>query len=286
LGCETTFWQSVWLLAGEPAFRNIGLIIVAVIGIGFAIYRSVKLHQQTKTAIRQAETSEAGLNIDRFQKGAAMLADREVAVRQAGIFILSALMQQRPKEFLEEVRRVLCSFINYSSIEYMNSFKEKPENPDTREDCLTAFHTLCLLNSLRDLAPGTKNVDCRNIYLFFCKLDDRDLSSMRVFDSVLRRCTFNGSIFTNAILADTDFSQCIFRDADLRNSNFGFVNFEYANFENADCNGTIFKNCTNLTYAQLSKAKNVDPKFLAKLKADEDQAAAESAKAIEEDSPT
>lgn len=283
LGCETIFWQ----LAGEPAFRNIGLLVVAVIGIGFAIYRSLKLHQQTKTAIRQAETSEAGLNIDRFQKGVEMLGSAEHSIKKAGVVILGQFVKHNHLNFYDEVKDILCSFVTLNAWEHVgpHGSEARASLPEIRVD---SFAALSLLSEMNSWKKSEKQHDllyfeCRYAYLNNCRLARMDFSNFSLYKATLYNCFFEDSDFQNADLSggdfrSSDFTRCDFQNAKLTLADFGNSNFFAAGFENADCKGTRFALCANLTYAQLSQAKNVDPEFLAKLKSEEE--------AEEENTPT
>ncbi len=255
LGCGLSFWQSVWQIAGEAAVRNIGLICAALFGIGLAFYRSMKLNQQTKTAIRQAETSEAGLNIDRFQKGVAMLGDNSRSVKQGGLLILYELAYSSPEKFRDNVVGIFRTHIySYDVKDLIASYEDHDKALYNRltPDYSAAIFSLILLNKLNiEETNATKSGFMQDLFIAFVNLQNLNVSSMD---------------FSNSIFRDVDFKDTIMTETNLSNA--------------------VFENCKNLTYAQLYQAKNVDPEFLAKLKADEDQAAAEAAKSAEENTPT
>lgn len=256
LGCETTFWQSVSQFAGEPAFRNIGLLVVAVIGIGFAIYRSVKLHQQTKTAIRQAETSEAGLNIDRFQKGVEMLGHEGRFEKQAGASILFALASSNPREYFINVFGVLLSYVyTFESADISQVLQKQGTSYYNRSTPEYSTAIICLLK-------------LNKVYL--------DTKPLYLLPLMLHELLLVNITLENYELDTIDFTDC----------KFGNVDFKCASLVDSNMEGVTFIHCKNLTYAQLSQAKNVDSEFLAKLKADEDQAAAEASKSDDKHTPS
>lgn len=266
LGCETTFWQ----LAGDPAFRNIGLLAVAVIGIGFAIYRSVKLHQQTKTAIRQADTSEAGLNIDRFQKGVEMLSSNNRTMREAGVHLLSELAIQNLATYYIATRTALTGFITQLSDEHLNKFND-----------VHGKQLVAISESEFVMCCGENELALQQLSELKSFAETRSKRSNE-------RTNFSGANFCLVYLENGNFKNMVitnvnFNSSHLINADFRGVVFNRVCFLDTDLCGAKFGNNKGLTYAQLSKAKNVDPEFLAKLKADEDAAAA---KATEEISPT
>ena len=81
-----TMWPA-WLTGDESAsttIRNLGLVIIALIGLPLVIQRSNSAERQARAAHRQSELAEQGLLNDRFQKGAEMLGHRDGAVRIGG----------------------------------------------------------------------------------------------------------------------------------------------------------------------------------------------------------
>lgn len=288
LGCETSFWQSVWQLAGEPASRNLGLIIVAVIGIGFAIYRSVKLHQQTKTAIRQADTSEAGLNIDRFQKGAAMLSDNQVAVRQAGILLLSELAIQNTQEYCDLVQKIICLFIKaQTEIQLRDSDFTSILDHDFNLEISTDNQF-----AISELSRIIKSSLNNNVILpIKCDLRHTNLRSANLNSACLANCNLSGSVLDKADLISTDLSHAnlieakiretvllrtLFYDANLFETDFKKTKFHLTENSNilipikistsivfSDPNGKY--KAKGLTHFQLSQAKNVNTEFLGSL---------------------
>lgn len=264
LECEPTYWQ----LASEPAFRNIGLLLVAIVGLGFAAYRSYHLYHQTKIGQKQSQTSEDGLNIDRFQKGAAMLGEKEDTVRAAGVFVLFELVDQNPKEYYEQVQKLLCIFIRYTSIEFLNN----NENPSIQkydgppQACLVAFRTLTKVNTIRKKTHGLSRIDCRMIRLKNCIFDGEYFADISLEDAILEDGFFRNANFTEADISRSRFTCCNLSDSILVRTRFRNTDFRKTLFTDADCEGATFSNCKNLTYAQLSQAKNVDPEFLEELR--------------------
>ncbi|WP_321341549.1 pentapeptide repeat-containing protein [uncultured Cohaesibacter sp.] len=84
--------------------RNLGLILLGVIGLPLAIWRSTVAQQQIFVA-------QKGQYADRFAKAAAMLSDDSLPVREAGIFALRELAMADPKGHYFPVQDLLCSFM-------------------------------------------------------------------------------------------------------------------------------------------------------------------------------
>lgn len=280
-GCEAIgggcfwveFWKSYESIANfiaHDGFRNGALVVAAIVTLFIAIKRLKIADEDKRTSIRQAEMNEAGLNIDRFQNGAAMLGEDKLAVSQAGIIVLEELMNQDKSNYFHQIRKLLSIFIDDSSVRYKtgNSFLKNRSYPRVELDCLSAFYTLCRMNSVRsELEPtGLEIITLRNIYLFKSSVSHYDLNRMRIIDATIRNCTFTGSNLTHIRAIQSDFSKSDFDSADFSNSTLREVNFLQANLKNVDFSEAEFISCRNLTYTQLSQAKNVDPEFLEELR--------------------
>lgn len=295
-GCEAIgggcfwaeFWKSYEPLANflaHDGLRNLVLIVVAIVTLFVAIKRLRIADEDKKTAIKQAVISDAGLNIDRFQKGVEMLGSAEHSIKKAGVVILGQFVKHNHLNFYDEVRDILCSFVTLNAWEHVgpHGSEARASLPEIRVE---SFAALSLLSEMNSWKKSEKQHDfiyfeCRYAYLNNCKLARKDFSNFSLYKATLYNCYFEDSDFQNADLSggdfrSSDFTRCDFQNAKLTLVDFDSSNFFTADFENADCEGTIFDHCKNLTYAQLSQAKNVDPEFLAKLKAEEAAAAAKS----------
>ena len=83
--CTWVHWPT-WLTAeesGSTTIRNLGLVILAAVGLPLAIWRSVIAKRQAHAAQRQSEIAGQNMLNDRFQKGVEMLAPRAGAARTA-----------------------------------------------------------------------------------------------------------------------------------------------------------------------------------------------------------
>ena len=105
IGLSVEHWE--WLNGPNSAtVRNIGLLAVGVIAILLAFWRS-------NVAERQAETAQAGLLNERYQKGAEMLGSGVLSVRLGGIYALKRLAEEHPKEFHIQIIELFCAFVRH-----------------------------------------------------------------------------------------------------------------------------------------------------------------------------
>ena len=104
-----------WLTGGESAsttIRNLGLVVLAAVGLPLAIWRSVVAERQARAAERQIDIARQGLLNDRFQKGTEMLGHPDMAsVRIGGIHALARLSAEYPEGFHHPVMQTLAAFV-------------------------------------------------------------------------------------------------------------------------------------------------------------------------------
>ncbi len=104
-----------WLTGGESAsttIRNLGLVVLAAVGLPLAIWRSVVAERQARAAQRQVDIARQGLLNDRFQKGTEMLGHPDMAsVRIGGIHALARLAAEYPEVFHLPVMQTLAAFV-------------------------------------------------------------------------------------------------------------------------------------------------------------------------------
>ncbi|WP_349358621.1 pentapeptide repeat-containing protein [Stappia sp.] len=262
------------------AWRNIGLIALGAVGIGLATWRSMIAHRQTRTAVEQRRISERGLNVDRYQKGAAMLESEELPVRIAGIYGLRELAMSDPEESYILVQSVLFAFIRETSK------KRALKAPDTAVSGKSQFATtevrqinegigvdieeaLDATKSLRRIVktasaleaaaawrPNLKNsvfsgldlarvdlrgADLQNANFKGTRLFCSDLSNTRLKDADLTGAELLDANLSGAILAEVNFSQ-----ASLRRSNISAAELVSNNISDANLYNLIFDNQTLL----------------------------------------
>ncbi|WP_193775953.1 MULTISPECIES: pentapeptide repeat-containing protein [unclassified Pseudovibrio] len=213
---------TLWYWGGfnaSPAevLRNIGLMLVAAIGLPFVVWRSFTAHKQAKTAISNLRLAEKGHNNDRFREGAKLLAEDNVAVASSGVFLLADLVRNAD-EYFPVVQETLEQYVRKRNID-RSIFKSDSPVPDTAFflDQSAAIRTLTELRQARDwnslelLDLANTNMDCvefnksKSIHFYNCRLDN---------------CSFRGLLlpfanFEGAMLRAVDFS-----GADLSGANF------------------------------------------------------------------
>jgi uncharacterized protein YjbI with pentapeptide repeats len=85
-------------------FRNFGLLVLALIGLGFGVWRAWTAH-------RQANVAEQGNFTERFSTAVEHLGSPELPVRLGGIHALWRLAKDSPKRDVTSVIDILCAFV-------------------------------------------------------------------------------------------------------------------------------------------------------------------------------
>ena len=109
LGVCLSFEHWEWLNQKEDpsaTIRNIGLVIAAPVALVLAVWRSV-------VAEEQVDTTRRTLREGSFQKAADMLGSDLLSVRLGGIYGLSRLARDYPKEYHISVVDLLAAFVRH-----------------------------------------------------------------------------------------------------------------------------------------------------------------------------
>lgn len=258
-------------------WRNLVFVLAGLIGLPLALWRSGVAANQVKVATRQVELSEAGQNTDRYQKGASMLGDNRLSVRQAGVFGLTELAKNNFEDYHATVMKLLCSFIKDRSEEQRrlaDPLQDTDNNIGTSSpidktkaiaaDCETA------LTSLSDLSKYAKE-NGHSTSIGRLDLEATHLVGVALFRAALRRAYLADADLRDAYLIDADLRGAFLYDADLRGADLVGADLTSANLtgaklKGADLERAVFNEAIGLTSEQLELAKNYSPDILKKLR--------------------
>lgn len=242
--------------------RNYGLLPLGLLGLLLAGWRSVLASKQTQTSIDQVRIAQQGQYADRYAKAAAMLSDKKISVREAGIFALRELAEADPEGHYYPVQNLLCSFIRAESAE----LTKQAGNDQCTSEITEALRSISDLrtkdNCVREIADKWVP-DLRESYFTYfpghvrsLNLERADLTLSTFEFAKLNGARFQGCelediFFDDAELVNADFEDCNlagsrFWDADLRDANFtyaraGDVDFTRSKLLDAQfCNARLF----------------------------------------------
>ena len=100
--------------SNSEIFRNLGLFVVAIIGLGFGIWRAIIAQNGARTARQQANLIEQGQITDRFTEAVKMLSDESVRTRVGAVYALARIAQDSIERDHISVMEVLSEFIRNS----------------------------------------------------------------------------------------------------------------------------------------------------------------------------
>ena len=237
---STTFWD--WLRgglggieSGSTTVRNLGLIIAGVIALPLAIWRS-------SVAQRQASTAQQSLLNERYQQGAEMLGSDVLAVRLGGIYALSQLTREYPKQYHVQIMKLLCAFVRHPTKDERGEAKSETEKkPQLREDVHTAMVAISAYHK-------------RHL-----QLEKDEEFRLYLANAVLSGVFLDGSNLAGANLAGADLSgETVLVRTDLSKANLSGANLADANLIGANLSGAHLTSATlagtKLTGANLSCA--------------------------------
>lgn len=244
--------------------RNIGLVLLGLIGLPLAVWRSY-------LALQAHGLSEKGLIIDRYQQGAQMLESKELSVRLSGIYALKELVKSDPAETYIMVLDLLFDFVRERSKGREPNFRKVTrENPDPDygpfpPDIQKALEIASWLrknirNSIRLEDRETWSADLSGanlsgatlVYanLFGANLVFTNLSGAAIWETNLSRANLADANLSDAFLEEANLSDAHLSGANLSGAVLSEANFSGATLGLADLSGADL-NQANLSGAQL-----------------------------------
>ncbi|MEP4032705.1 pentapeptide repeat-containing protein [Roseibium polysiphoniae] len=261
-------------------FRNFGLAALALLGLGLAIWRSVLLHKQTKIGLRQADTAEKGLMIDRYQQGAQMLETENLTVRVAGVFALRELAMSYPEEYYIQVLSLMYGHIREESqnrkeadgrdVDANGRRFQKFSNDliEMLESCNQLRKTFFLIDKQRleenwrpNLVDANLSGVAAEAYIFSnANLNAANLDHTIFFNVTMRDCSIRFASIRNAELSSGDFFRTDFRTSTIEESNFWDSKLSETNFGRTILSKVDFSEA-DLTNANFTFAKTNELDF-------------------------
>lgn len=221
--------------------ETVGTVAAAIIGFAFALWRVTVADSQAKIASRRAEMAEAGLNIDRFQRGCDMLANEHMTIRFAGIWALRDLARAEPQAHLEQILAVAGMFVTEKS---RLSLKDSDEPDDD---------TTGGVEFVRGLTEDEEFVGTSNLKpygeekRYFASLRSADMRGTQLAGKKFNRLVLGHADLSSANCEQTRFSNCF-----LVGAKFCSASFKDACIESSEISGADFQDAKDLTPDQLN----------------------------------
>lgn len=239
--------------SSSATVRNLGLVLAGLVALPLAVWRG-------KSADRQAGTAEADLRNKRYQESAAMLGNKVLSVRLAGIYALERLATDHPEQYHIEIMKLLCAFVRDPTRD-----KKEADRRKIRVDVQAAMEAICACHARQSRLEKEAGLrlDLRGANLTEAILRDSDLSAaiLGTFDfdprdhgpsSILKGADLRWAILTNAHLYGVDLT-----DADLQGANL-----TGAKLMGANISGTVFSSRIRIEGTRDPKAVGLTQKQL------------------------
>ncbi len=230
-----TYWQEGGQsVSRSEVLRNVGLLIVGLVGLAFGIWRAWTAH-------RQAHTSRQGHFTDRFSTAVKHLGSKELPVRLGGVYALWRLAEDSADRDEKSVWDILCAFIRHPPHEPGEEGKAPketeviPVRPDIQAilDLLTTSAAACQ----RKKAGYFLKLNRSNLQQ--ADLSGANLSGTNLSNANLTGAYLNGAYLTDANLSFADLTDAMLIGADLTNANLIDANLIDANLSGANLNDAI-----------------------------------------------
>ena len=227
----------------SEVFRNVGLFFVAVIALGFGIWRAWTAHRQAEASQRQAEAANEQARIaqqghitDRFSTAVEHLGSAQLPVRLGGIYALWRLIKDSPERDVISVVDILCAFVRHPPHEFgqgpdpgasedgQASAEKAAEAGSTnkiRPDVQTVLNLIGNKKAVyRQLLPDGYRLDLTGANLALARLTDATLLSANLagadlIDANLTGARLGSTNLTNADLTVADLTRAYLTGADL-----------------------------------------------------------------------
>ena len=258
------------------AVRNYGLLIVAIVGVGFGIWRAYTAHLQTAALQIQANTAEQGHITDRFSTAVEHLGSEQLPVRLGGIYALWRLTEDSAARDVISIIEILCAYVRNPPHDLVTPWAAAPHttgqepgngplalhadaNPPVRPDVLAILNLIGNGNAayFQQLPKGYRR-DLSHANLTGAFLPGANLSSADLFRANLTSADLGGADLTDAYLEGTNFYSAHLTNANLTSANLTNANLIHANLIHAHLSGadlsTAYAHFANLGLARLASA--------------------------------
>lgn len=219
--------------------RNFLLALVAVLGLGFGLWRAWTAHLQALASSNQARIAEQGLFTGRFATAAQHLGSEQLSVRLGGIYALWRLAEDSPTRDMTTVVDVLCAFARRPTKD-----TDKWGGGHVRPDVLAVVKLLGGPDKeYRQFLPEGYVLDLSGAWL-----GGADLTGIELMNTNFTRAALNSTVLRGAILAGANFTSASLIGADFSEANLAKASFIDARLPTA----TLWQ--TNLSGGDLSGA--------------------------------
>ena len=236
-----------WLTRGESGsatLRNVGLLFLTLIGLPFAMWRTI-------VASRQADTAERALGTERYRTAVEMVGHGSLIVRLGGIDALHHLAKENPGQYHLQAMRLFCAFLRHSAATHVEGTGEATVSTNPTQlgpggDVSARPDVEAVLRSIGSRDSREKAIeDGVGFEFIVSNADLRRVRMHEVFSLSYDARTF--SLVDREPRKRANLSGIRFRYVDFSEANLSFVDMSGAEFWDPDLTGA------NLESSDLSR---------------------------------
>ncbi len=240
----------------SEVFRNLGLFLVAIVGLIVGIWRAWTSYEQTRTAQRQADTEEQGQFTSRFTAAVEQLGSEQLPVRLGGVYALWRLAEDSPQRDVVSVFDILCAFVRNpphpeqsdetfskdSTSDEVSAELDEIFEDEIRPDVQIIVNLIKREDSKqRSALPKNYRFDFHNSGLVGADFTKSTFMYADFSGSNLLNADFSLSNIRNSIFAESRIERADFRDCELNTVDFSRSQFMRTNFSNSDLTRAVFR---------------------------------------------
>ena len=252
------FWQSgrngEIQSSRSEVVRNLGLLAIGVIGLGFGIWRAW-------LASKHQRSIEEGQITDRFSKAVEQLGSSHINVRLGAIHSLWRIAEDSPEREYIPVVNLLCGFLRgHAASELSPVDQNSIEAPSDRLG--PSADVVSVINLMKQRSDRFKAIERA------LPKTDRpiNLSGVNLSGMVLSGIDLSNADLTNAVLTKTDLTRAKLNGTDLSGALIDGADVVLADLRGAKCNRASLRKVnfweTDLRGARLTKADAREASFL------------------------
>ena len=249
--------------------------VAAACGLVLAARRSTKFSEQVDTAQKQVEiaqnqakmaqkqmekfseqveTAQRQLFNEQLGRGAKLLANKKIVMRQTGIRVLADLAEKTPEE-IKLIMQIIYDFVCSKAKSPSEDKEEEDKELKNKDDIELSIKTLGdLYNKSEKLYEFKRLLNFLDFHL-----GELNFNGAKLQGSTFLFAKLQGAHFWWAELQGVDFTFAKLQKANFYNAKLQGANFSHAELQGADCKGAELE-WADCKGADFSDAKNLTEK--------------------------
>ena len=234
-------WDWLTKESNSEQFRNIGLIVIALLGTPLAIWRTFIAKRNAEAQAKNVTINDRNSFTDTFTKAIEQLGARSgdqpnIEVRMGAIYALEKLSQTN-SDYYQPIIDILAGYVRHNA---PNNEIQKNLSDGLRIDIQTTLTVLTRRSKKYDEKPldlsntCLRGADFRQANLNEVYLRQTDLQEANLSNAILSKANLKGANLTAGNLQKADLWNAILDEACLKQTNFMEANMSNATLRKAN----------------------------------------------------